>query len=324
MGALFYLVLNMGITASVIGLAIALARLALRGRLNATAQYALWALVGLCLVLPFTIPSKASLFNAVGKYVLRVASVPAGGTFVTMTNSIGAANAYFPLHFKTATLENIFNIAGAVWLAGALLAAVAAVALYTLTARRLRAAVPVMDGVLLAEYAALAGVKRKIRLYMSDMVASPVVFGVFRPRIVIPTAMVGDGETLRYALLHELTHIRRGDNILRLVSVLVLCIHWFNPFVWLFFALAGRDMELACDAGVLKRLDKPRRKEYALALAALASRRQPALAMAFGRSAVRQRIIGITKYRRLTIAAAIFTFVLLLALAAVLGTNPAG
>lgn len=323
MGGVFYIVLNMSITATLIGLLVAAIRLALRRGLPAAAQYALWGLVGLRLILPISVPSKASLLNLVDSYALNMASISAGDSGATMTNMVKTANAYFPIHFKTNLVEQIFNAAGWAWLAGALLAVAVSITLYAGASARFRRAVPVADGGLLAECAAQARVRRKTGLYASDAVASPVVFGVFRPRIIIPASMAGDTQTLRYALLHEFTHIRRGDNSLRLISAIVLCAHWFNPFAWLFFALAGRDMELACDARVLRSLDRREQKGYALALAALASRRQPVLASAFGQSAVKERVIRITRYRKITLAAGILTFLCLLALAVVLMTNPA-
>lgn len=339
MGSVFYLVLNMSITASAIGAVILLLRLLLRGRLPKLAQYALWALVGLRLLLPFSLPSELSMLNPIGRYVTQIASFPVGQTDLTMTNSIGlanrdatltannltgTANSYFPraIHFKSSRLASMFSTLGTVWLAGAIAAALAALALYVLTARRLRSAVPVPDGDLLDECASRLKFRRKIALYSSDAVSSPVVFGLIRPRIIIPPALIGDRETLKFVLLHELVHIRRLDN-LRLVLFGLVCLHWFNPLIWLFYALSGRDMEMACDAGAVRHMDKQERKGYALALAGLASGRQPVLAAAFGNSAVRQRILGVAKYRRLTVAAVVLTVLFLVVVAVVVGTNPA-
>jgi beta-lactamase regulating signal transducer with metallopeptidase domain len=323
-GALFYLVLNMSITAGLIGLVVALLRLVLGRRLTAPARYALWGPVLLRLALPFSAPSPVSFYNLMGLYVLPVVSVPADSAgALTMTNAVRAADAYFPLHYKSEALARLFDAAGWVWLAGALLMAAAAALLYALAAARLHKALPAQDDGLLAACAAQAGIRRKVGIYSSEYVSSPAVFGVFRPRIVIPSTMGSGGEALRFALLHECAHIRRGDNTLRVVSVIILCIHWFNPLLWLFFLLAGRDMELACDARALKRLTGPERRGYALALASLASGWQPVLAAAFGHSAVRRRIIAITRYRRLSLAGAVLTILFVLAVAVVLLANPA-
>jgi hypothetical protein len=115
MGALFYLALNMSLTAAAIGLVVLLLRLVSGGRLPAKVRYALWGLVLLRLVLPFSFPSFLSFYNAVGRLFLPVVSVPAGA--LTTTNVIRAADAYFPLHFKSDLLARLFGAAGWVWLA---------------------------------------------------------------------------------------------------------------------------------------------------------------------------------------------------------------
>lgn len=322
MGGFFYLVLNMGITATLIGLAVVLLRVPLRTR-SALAVYMLWLIVLIRLVLPFSIPSQASFYNLISRFIKPIVSIPAIPPAITMTNSVGAADAYFPVHFKSAALGAAFNAAGAVWLAGVAIAAVSGGVLYAFTAARLHRALPSARGHLLKDCAELLGVRRAVGLYVSDEIPSPVVFGLFRPRVVIPRSLESAPETLRYALLHELVHIRRGDNALRAVSLAIACIHWFNPFMWLFFSLASRDMEMACDAGVLGKLSPGERRGYALALAGLASGRLPVFSAAFGKSAVRMRVVGILKYRRLTAAAAAIVASLLFVLAAVLLTNPA-
>lgn len=318
MASCFYIVLNMGITAAAVGLAVLALRLALRRALPAGVLYALWALVLLRLLLPVSLPSEASLFNALD----RMVSVPAGRSEATITNAVRAVSGYFPMRFKTPALAGLFHWAGAVWLTGALLGAAGTLTLYVLTARRFRTTACVQNA-LKAECAAKMELKRDIPLLVSGEVSSPVVFGILKPRVIIPPGIVEDRESLRYALLHEYAHIRRGDNLWRALAALALCAHWFNPLVWLCFSLSARDMELACDARVLKRLDKPQRRGYALALASLAERRQPALALAFGSSAVKQRIIGIVQYKKRTLIEIILSVMLLCALAAALLSNPA-
>ncbi len=318
MASCFYIVLNMSLTAAAVSLAVLALRLVLRRVLPASVLYALWALVLLRLLLPVSLPSEASLFNAVG----RMVSVPAGPSEATVTNAIRAVNGYFPMRFKTPALAGLFHWAGVVWLAGAALGAGGMLTLYILTARRFRTAAR-MQNALTAGCAAEMELKRDIPLLVSGDVSSPVVFGIFKPRVIVPPGFDEDREALRYALLHEYAHIRRGDNLGRVLAALALCAHWFNPLMWLCFTLSARDMELACDAKVLNRLDGPQRRGYALALAGLAERRQPALASAFGSSAVKQRIVGIVYYKKRTLIEILLSAVLLCALAAALLSNPA-
>ena len=336
MGAAFYLALNMGITASAIGLVVLLLRLALGKRLPALARYGLWALVLLRLLLPFALPSELSALNPVARFVTPIASWPVGGQLtmmnsvqqaesmpVTITNFIGAAEPNGPqaILFKTEAAQSTFDTLGAVWLAGVAVTALSACALYALTAAKLRRARPVESGGLLAQCAARVGLKRKVRLLESPDVSSPAAFGRLRPAIVIPPGLVQSPEDLEPVLLHELAHIRRGDTY-RPLLFLLLCLHWYNPFLWLVWLLSRADMELACDAAVLKRLDRDGRKQYALALAGLAARPEPVLSAAFGASDVKHRVLAVVNYKRVTLVAAILSAALFVLLAAVLLTNP--
>lgn len=337
MGSIFYLVLNMGITASAVGLAVVLLRLVLGKRLPALARYAMWLLVLVRLLLPVALPSEMSALNPVARFVTPIVSWPVGGQLTmmnavqqaeslpaTITNFIGVAvpNGSQAIRFKTDVAQSAFNTLGTVCLAGAAASVLAAVVLYALTARKLRQARPVEDGGLLAQCAAQAGLRRRVRLVESDAVSSPAAFGMLRPSVVIPLGLIENPETLRPVLLHELAHIRRGDTFRPLLFLLV-CVHWYNPFIWLFWMLSGSDMELACDAAVLKRLDRGGRKQYALALAGFAARPEPVLSAAFGASAVKRRVLAVVNYKRVTAVAAVLSAALVVLLAVVLLTNPA-
>lgn len=106
------------------------------------------------------------------------------------------------------------------------------------------------------------GVRRKLRvmiplrdnIFLADDIRSPFVIGLFRPRIYLPCGL-GDKEQ-EYIVLHERHHIRRCDHIAKALAFIALCIHWFNPLVWLAFGLFGKDMEMSCDEAVIRKLGK--------------------------------------------------------------------
>jgi len=145
---------------------------------------------------------------------------------------------------------------------------------------------------------------------------TPFVMGILRPKIYLPSGL-SDRER-PYILLHEQTHIRRGDHLWKLLAFLALTIHWFNPLVWLAFFCAVKDMETSCDEAVLKRMGPGIRADYSASLLRLATGRTTLLA--FGEGDVKGRIKHILKRNRpalwLTILAAV-TAVLLIVLLAV-------
>lgn len=203
---------------------------------------------------------------------------PADQVRFSMMNFAMAAESYFPLIYKSNMLETIFRAASMVWLLGALALLSLLAAAYAAAFREIRDARPLRENI-----------------YLSEKVTAPAVYGIFRPRILLPASWKGDTEL---ALLHERTHIRSGDNLWRLLALAVTAVHWFNPFCWLFLRLFLTDLELSCDERVLARLGADRRKEYARVL--LESRERAGLVCAFGGAKISARIENILSFRRLT------------------------
>ena len=126
---------------------------------------------------------------------------------------------------------------------------------------------------------------------------TPFVFGL-RPKIYLPEGITGVERN--YILNHERTHIKRGDHIIKPIAFAVLCIHWFNPLVWLAYHLMCEDMELSCDESVLKKMGSEIKKEYSRSLLNLSCRRSLASGspLAFGENNVKARIKNILNYKK--------------------------
>ena len=118
-------------------------------------------------------------------------------------------------------------------------------------------------------------------------------------------------------------HIRRRDNLWRVVAVITACVHWFNPLCWLFVKWFFADMELACDARVLKTMGESTAKAYVSALLRCAAGRSY-FASAFGGAKTRVRIERILSYRKLTIVSGAAFGLLIAAICFVLMTNAVG
>ena len=303
LGEIFYWVLNLSILGSVTGLIVLLLR---RVRsLPRFLVYALWTLPLLRLLMPAGFASRYSLLSFISRYATKTVVVweaRDGFPGMTMSNTIQAAERYFPIEFKTDLLEDIFNIAGLVWIIVAAAAVLCSALLYVVTKSALKGAVHIKDNI-----------------YRSDKVLSPAVYGIIEPKIILP-AGIADTDCI---LLHERVHVRRRDNLWRVLAVLTACVHWFNPLVWIFLKCFFADMELACDAGVLKKLDDDERKTYASALLAC-SAGKTYYASAFGGAKTRLRIENILSYKKLTLVSGICFAVLFAAVAVTLITNAAG
>ena len=137
-----------------------------------------------------------------------------------------------------------------------------------------------------------------IGVYHSDKVAMPFVLGLLHPRIYLPKHL--EKRERSYILLHERIHICRRDPIFRMLAYMALCLHWFNPLVWLAFFLSERDMEMSCDEAVIRKLGNQVKKEYTTSLLSLATGRRGVskVSLAFAEGDTGGRIRNILRYRK--------------------------
>jgi len=161
-------------------------------------------------------------------------------------------------------------------------------------------------------------------IYLAEDIELPMVFGVIRPHIYLPTSM--DAEHRSYVLAHEQTHIMRRDPIKKLIAFLIVGVHWFNPLAWVAFILLERDMEMACDEETVKRLGDESKKAYAgtlLWISAGRSQRSYKLGvpLAFGEVDTKQRIKNILTNKKTMQVVAIVVILVCIALTAVFMTK---
>lgn len=302
---IFYWVLNMSMLGGITGLIVALLRKI--PKFPRFAAYLLWSLPLIRLWSPFGIANQWSLLNLISKYttktVIILDNMPGTPDF-SMTNSIQAAERYFPIVYKTDLLKNIFEAASVVWCITAAAAILASVFLYALTKREFRN----------ARY--LGG-----NTWTSDKITSPAVYGLFKPKIILPDWI--SEKDMPIILAHERVHIRRRDNLWRMVAVITACMHWFNPLSWIFLRWFFEDMELACDTKALRNLGESRAKDYAAAILTCSAGKSY-FTSPFGGVKTRVRIENILTYKKLTLLSMFAFSALISAVAFVLLTNAVG
>ncbi len=296
----FYWMLNISILGTLTGGVVLLLR-----SLKKLPRYIaclLWGAAFLRLWLPFSPPSPYSLSSLLSKYAIKT-TVVYYETW-SLGNCLRDVKSYFPIEYKTDLLENVYRVSSLIWAVIAAAAVLTACALYALTKAELKSAQHVRDNI-----------------YASDKITAPAVYGIFRPHIILPCALM-EGD-IDFILLHERVHIRRGDNLFRALAILTCCLHWFNPFVWIFLKIYLADTELACDAKVLKRLGGEETAQYASAVLS-ASTGKAFFAPAFGGAKTRVRIEHILSYKKLTVFSSLSLLTLAAAVAYILLTNAAG
>ena len=155
-----------------------------------------------------------------------------------------------------------------VWAVGAGLCLAAPVGSYVLFTAWLRRTLRRPDAFVRSVYASLPG--RKPALYVSRRLSSPLMYGVFFPKIVLPEREYGE-ELLVNILRHELTHYRRFDTLYKWLAAAVLSAHWFNPLAWLIRREINRACELSCDEMLLRSMTRAEKQSYGSTLLTMAA-----------------------------------------------------
>ena len=277
------------VSSSVLILVVIALRYVLRGKLSLRMQYALWLLVLVRLLVPVSFgASDLSVMNAVperaptvqqGTYKQDIvgewndAPANAGTVGVPAQSMSEAAPPDLVQNVTTATVTaptvektNWARIAKTVWLAGAAALGLVFLAVnlrFGKKLRRSRERVEETDACL--------------PVYESGETDTPCLFGVAKPSIYVTPDTRTEAETLRYALAHEQTHYRHGDNLWAVLRGVCLALHWYNPLVWWAAELSRRDAELACDEATIRRIGESERAAYGRTLIRMTCEKRPAL-----------------------------------------------
>ena len=277
------------VSSSVLILVVIALRYVLRGKLSLRMQYALWLLVLVRLLVPVSFgASDLSVMNAVPERAPTAqqsiyrqdiigerndAPANAGTVGIPAQSMSEAAPPNLVQNVTTATVTaptvektDWARIAKTVWLAGAAALGLVFLAVnlrFGKKLRRSRERVEETDACL--------------PVYESGETDTPCLFGVAKPSIYVTPDTRTEAETLRYALAHEQTHYRHGDNLWAVLRGVCLALHWYNPLVWWAAELSRRDAELACDEATIRRIGESERAAYGRTLIRMTCEKRPAL-----------------------------------------------
>lgn len=309
--------LELSLSGGVFILAIAAFRGLTLRRLPKGTFVALWWLAAARLLLPVELASRFSVYTlleALGPKsvpavpdALPAPVVPAAPSVIAIPAQPAAVPAPAP-----------FPVWTALWLTVGLLLAAWFLIRYVRWRRRFREALPA-DCPGLDTWFQL---RRKVEVRVTDQIAAPLTYGLLRPVILLPKTMdFTDEEALTCVLAHERAHIRRLDGLLKLALTAALCLHWFNPAVWLLYVLGNRDMELRCDEAAVLALGEDSRERYALALIRLAENRNVPLCGFAHRNGMEERIKAIMSIKKKSLLACFIALALVLGITTAFATS---
>jgi beta-lactamase regulating signal transducer with metallopeptidase domain len=304
-------------------------RLVIKGRVSPRLQYALWALVLVRLLLPFSLAgSPISIMNIVGeKSVLQINDSVSDNSAYKGTEEQTEADAAAQ---DTVTDD---NAAAAQETSAGEQAEKEKTDLQDIVAYVRYAGMAAIAVVILISNIGFALRLRKVRkrcrvsncplpVYVVRALQTPCMFGLFRPAIYITPEVFEDKNKLRHVLAHETAHFRHGDHVWAALRGVCLAVYWFDPLVWLAADLSRRDAELACDESAIASIGEDSRIEYGRTLIGLTCEKRRATdlmccatTMTGGKKSIMERIKLIANKPK-TAAYTLVAVILIAALAA--------
>lgn len=310
LAGLFLKILNMGIGASWLVMAVLLLRLLL-AKAPRWANVLLWGIVALRLLCPVLPECSLSLIPSPETVSpdIMMEELPTVQTGIPAVNRLvnpRISQSFAPAPWASANpLQIWIPVAALVWITGTAVLLAYTVVSYWRLRKRVDTAVLLRDNI-----------------FQNEGVSTPFVLGIWKPRIYLPFQM--EGQSLEHVIAHEQAHIRRRDHWWKPMGFFLLAAYWFHPLLWLAYILFCRDIELACDERVIRKLDNGQRADYTQALLACsASRRRLApCPLAFGEVGVKKRVKSVMNYKKPVLGLVAASVIACALLAACFLTNP--
>lgn len=315
--------LQMSLSGAVMIVVIVVIRALAINKLPKKAFLMLWGVVVVRLLIPYSFRCAFSVYSLLGQFAPAAEAVTDMPAVPFTPVAPGNKMAPPPAASAGNTAAVSFHPWIAAWLVGALVCAAFFVMAYLKCRKEFQASLPVDN-----EYGKLwlneHRIYRTIAIRQSDRISAPLTYGVFHPVILMPkTADWDDLDTLKYVLAHEYVHIRRFDAVTKMVLTVTLCVHWFNPAVWILYVLANRDIELSCDEAVIRQFGERTKTAYAMALIRMEETQSglTPLCNNFSKSAIEERIIAIMKTKKTSLAALIVAAALVVGVTTAFATS---
>lgn len=311
--------LQMSISATILIIIITVLRTVFIHKLPKKTLMFLWGLALFRLLIPISIPSVFSVYSLIPQNNTSYVPEPINDLprfFVTsdmvsenITNNMDT--------------QGIYNVSislwTVLWIIGFSLCVLYFLIAYHRGIKKFKNALP-LETTFIQEWKEKHHLKRTLLIQSSDQVFSPLSYGIFKPVILLPSTLDFENtEVLNYIMTHEYVHIKYFDILTKMLMILALSIHWFNPMVWVMYLLINRDIELVCDETVVKLLGEKNKKSYAHILIDMEIQKSGLMPLcnSFSRNSIEERICAIMKMKKMTI------FSLVLAILLVVGVTMA-
>lgn len=261
----------------------------------------LWSLILLRLLTPFAIPEDWNLLQG-AKETMNTKAIP----HVVNIIRDGGQEVIDKTSISMQTIMSAYFI-------GVALISIYYLIMYYRSYRMFAKSLPVHNAYV-SEWKDMHKLRRNIDVRTSEWISSPLTYGIVHPVILLPKDFNWDNiDQVDYVFEHEFNHIKSFDVLRKGILLITLTLHWFNPFVWILYILANRDIELACDEQVIFTYGKSKKSEYATNLLDIEEERslKTLFYSSFSRNSIEERITLIMKAKKNSIIVAAFATVVL-------------
>jgi len=331
--------LRMSLSGTVLIVAIIVIRALFLHKLPKKTFTILWTLAVIRLLLPFSIPSSFSIYSWFPSInSVKESYIADNNTSEKVKNSVFLKNIKetvikennankshnYVKYYKTKDFEKtIFPPNEVIVFTGMIIGIIIFLFLYIKNMREFRTSLPI-NSAFVKEWIVKHRLNRKISVRYSDRISTPLSYGIFKPVILLPKNFdLSDTGLLSYILTHEYVHIKRFDILTKIFLTAALCIHWFNPAVWIMFMLFNRDIELSCDEAVVRIFGEKNKEEYAYALIDMEAKKGKFMPLCsnFSNNAVKERIISVMKIKKISLVMMLFAIIFVIGTAAIFMTS---
>lgn len=236
-----------------------------KNRLGIKFQYLIWFILILRIIPCINLPSKISLYNYLPSYKTTVINIPTYLDKIEInTTKIDNVDTSIAIHNES---MNIANILAVIWIIVFCSITIIMIISTVKVTRQIRNSQIINDEEIISlfnECKSKLNVNINIKLIKTDIVNSPCICGIIKPKILVPQLILENKHKfdLKYVFLHELGHVKRGDILVNYLIYFISTLHWFNPFIYYGLNKMKEDMEIACDSLVLSCLDTDENIKY--------------------------------------------------------------
>lgn len=322
--------LKMSFSGALLILVIVILRALFVNKLPKKTFMVLWGIVLLRLMVPFSVPSPVSAYSLME----QDKNITASEMEAADESNENRISRLIPVELSQPIVtgnEGISHTEGGMELSiGLLIWGIGACGLgtfftvsYLRCKREFKMSLPVANAYA-AKWLKEHPLKRTLEIRQSDRISAPLTYGFFHPVILMPQKTDWeDQKGLQYVLLHEYVHIRRFDGVLKLIGTAALCIHWFNPMVWIMYILFNRDMELSCDETVIRKFGEEAKSSYACMLISMEEKKSGLIPLCsnFSKNAIEERVTAIMKIKKTSLFAGLFAIALIVSVTLVFATS---